>query len=89
VRRLAILPLIASLALSACGETKTTAQPTVAFPPVQEQGGKAFAPVKSQNQAVHLCLTALTQWPDAYSAYDAIIFKVPGPGRNYVCKRPS
>jgi hypothetical protein len=89
VRRLAILPLIAALALSACGGAETTPQPRVPFPPVQEEGGKAYVPVKSQDEAVQLCVTATTAWPDEYSAYDTVIFKIPGPGANYACERSS
>jgi ABC-type glycerol-3-phosphate transport system substrate-binding protein len=87
VRRLTIaLVMIAALALAACGgsETKTTADP---FPPVEERGGRAYADAKSQNDAVRICVQALTEWPEAYSAYDRVTFRVPGPGRDYVCSR--
>jgi hypothetical protein len=55
---------------------------------VHEQGGRAYASVKDQNTAASYCFQALGSWPDAYSAYDEVIFKIPGPGRDYVCKRP-
>jgi hypothetical protein len=86
VRRLAILPLVAALALSACGSSEKTTVNTP-FPPVEEQGGRAYADAKSQNNAARLCIMALTDWPDAYSAYDQVTFRIPGPGRDYVCKR--
>jgi hypothetical protein len=86
VRRLAILPLVAALALSACGSSDKTTVETP-FPAAQEQGGRAYADVKDQNEAARLCFTALAAWPEAYSAYDKVTFRVPGPGRDYVCKR--
>jgi hypothetical protein len=88
VRRLLILPIAATLALGACGgnSDKTTAD--VSFPPVHEQGGQAFARASSQTKAAQYCIKALGGWPDAYSAYDKVIFQTPGPGRDYVCKRP-
>lgn len=86
MRRLAILPLIAALALSACGSSEKTTVDT-SFPPVNEQGGRAYADAKNQNDAARLCFIALTDWPDAYSAYDKVTFRIPGPGRDYVCTR--
>ncbi len=86
MRRLAILSVVAALGLAACGGSdKTTVNAT--FPPVHEEGGRAYAEVKDQNEAGRLCFVALTAWPDVYSAYDQVTFRVPGPGRDYVCKR--
>ena len=86
-RLIALLPLIAALALSACGGTTQKTTVDISFPPVHEQGGKAYADAKSQNDAVHYCVAALTEWPEAYSAYDKVTFKIPGPGRDYACTR--
>jgi hypothetical protein len=87
VRRLLILPVIATLGLGACGgnSDKTTAD--LSSPPVHERGGKAYASVKNQTAATRYCIQALGSWPEAYSAYNEVIFNIPGPGRNYVCKR--
>jgi hypothetical protein len=87
VRRLAILPLIAAIALSACGSSQKTSVDT-SFPPVEEQGDRAYAEAKDQNDAARLCITAIAAWPEEYSAYDEVTFRIPGPGRDYVCKRP-
>lgn len=86
MRRLAILSLVATLGLAACGSSEKTTVET-SFPAVHEQGGRAYADVKSQTAAGRLCFIALTAWPDAYSAYDTVTFRIPGPGRDYVCKR--
>lgn len=86
MRRLAFLLLVAALALSACGGSSTTTVGTT-FPPVHEKGGRAYADAKNTNDATRLCILALTDWPDAYSAYDEVSFQVPGPAHDYVCKR--
>ena len=88
MRRLLILPIVATLALGACGGNSDKTTVNVSFPPVHEQGGRAYASVKDQNTAARYCFQALGSWPDAYSAYDEVTFKIPGPGRDYVCKRP-
>jgi hypothetical protein len=88
VRRLLILPIVATLALGACGGNSDKITANVSFPPVHEKGGRAYASVKDQTTATRYCFQALGAWPDAYSAYDEVIFEIPGPGRNYVCKRP-
>jgi len=88
VRRLLILPIVATLALGACGGNSDKITANVSFPPVHEKGGRAYASVKDQTTAARYCFQALGAWPDAYSAYDEVIFEIPGPGRNYVCKRP-
>jgi hypothetical protein len=87
VYRLAILSLIAALAVSACGGNSATTTENVSFPPVHERDGRALADVKSQAEAVRFCVAALLHWPDAYSAYDKVAFDIPGPHRNYVCKK--
>ena len=59
----------------------------MSFPPVHVQNGRAYASVKDQTTAARYCIKALGSWPDVYSAYDEVIFKYPGPGRDYACKR--
>ena len=87
MRRLALLSLLVALTLSACGSSQKTTVDT-SFPPVEEQGGRAYAEAKDQNDAARLCITAFAAWPEEYSAYDEGTFRIPGPGRDYVCKRP-
>lgn len=87
MRRLLILPLLAALALAACGGSGEKTTVDVSFPPVHEQGGRAYASAKTQTAAVRLCVAALTAWPEAYSAYDKVTFRIPGPGRDYTCTR--
>lgn len=86
-RLIALLSLIAVLAFSACGGTTRKTTVDISFPPAHEQGGRAYADAKSQNDAVRYCIAALTEWPQEYSAYDEVIFKIPGPGRDYTCAR--
>lgn len=87
MRRLAVLPVVAALALSACGGSSTTTTVGTTFPPVEEKAGRAYADAKGDTDAARLCILALNDWPDAYSAYDEVTFRIPGPGRDYVCKR--
>ena len=92
MRVLLIASLVACLTLAACGgssETTSTPKIPVSFPPAKVTGGTAYAPAKSQNYAATLCFWALTKWPKAYARFDTVTFQVPGPGRNYVCKRTS
>ncbi len=89
MRRLLALPLIAALGLGACGGGSTTSSSIdVSFPPVQVKGGQALAAAKNENDAFRLCFAAGNAWPDAYADYDKVTFEIPGPGRDYVCKRP-
>ena len=87
MRRLALLSLLFALTFSACGSSQKTTVDT-SFPPLEEQGGRAYAEAKDQNDAARLCITAYAGWPEEYSAYDEVTFRIPGPGRDYVCKRP-
>ena len=89
MRRLLILPLIAALPLTGCGGNSTsTSANTTSFPAVHVKGGQAYAPVKGETQAFRYCFAAGNSWPDVYSAYNKVTFTIPGPARDYVCKRP-
>jgi hypothetical protein len=88
MRRNLIAPVVVALAFGGCGGNDLTTTVTKPFPPVHEQAGGAYTTVKNQLAAERLCFRAQASWPDAYAAYDRVTFRVPGPFRNYVCKRP-